>query len=118
MATSYQCGTAHVDSTGQSPGALTGPVSSGNPLGLQFGAGTQPESVEVRIYPGSGVSASFFRWPEELPTGIAPVVRLEGVAGPEFEIVPQLPQGEYSMVIHAAWAGGVEAFYALGFSVE
>ena len=88
------------------------------PLRLRFGEEAPPESVEVRIYPGSGASASFFMWPEELPTGAEPIARFEPVAGPDYEIVPQIPRGEYSMVIRAIWAGGAEVFYALGFNLE
>jgi heat shock protein HslJ len=118
VVTSYQCGSAHVDSTGQSPGSLTAPVPVSTPLRLRFGAEVQPESVEVRIYPGTGVSASFFRWPEDLPTGVEPVAQFEQVAGPLFQIATQIPPGEYSVVIRAMWQGGVEAFFALGFSLE
>ena len=118
MVTSYQCGSAHVDSTGQSPGPVLGPVPVNTPLRLQFGADVQPESVEVRIYPGAGVSASFFRWPEDLLAGVEPVAQFGRVAGPDFEILAQIPQGVCSMVVRATWADGAEVFYALGLSLE
>ena len=118
LSTSYQCAGAHVDSTGQSPGSVPSSVPLNSPLRLRFGEEAPPESVEVRIYPGSGASASFFMWPEELPTGAEPIARFEPVAGPDYEIVPQIPRGEYSMVIRAIWAGGAEVFYALGFNLE
>jgi heat shock protein HslJ len=118
VVTSYQCGTAHVDSTGQSPVSSSGSVPADTPLRLQFGVETQPESVEVRIYPGAGVSASFFRWPEELPTGVQPVAQFDRVTGPDFEIQPGLSQGEYSMVIRGVWEAGIEMFYALSFALE
>mgnify|MGYP002064962279 CR=1 FL=1 len=73
VVSSYQCVGAHVDFTGQSPGPVLGPVPVSSPLRLQFGAEVPPESVEVRFYPGAGVSASFFRWPEDLPKGVEPV---------------------------------------------
>lgn len=118
VVTSYQCGSAHVDSTGQSPGSSSVPVPVDTPLRLRFGVETQPESVEVRIYPGASVSASFFMWPEDLPTGVKPVARFERVASPEFEILPGIPKGEYSMVIRAVWEGDIEVFCALNFRLE
>ena len=118
VVTSYQCGSAHVDSTGQSPGSSSVSVPVDTPLRLRFGVESQPESVEVRIYPGAGVSASFFMWPEDLPTGVEPVARFERVASPEFEILPGIPKGEYSMVIHAVWEGDIDVFYALDFRLE
>jgi len=118
VVTSYQCGSAHVDSTGQSPGSSSVPVPVDTPLRLRFGVETQPESVEVRIYPGASVSASFFMWPEDLPTGVEPVARFERLASPEFEILPGIPKGEYSMVIRAVWEGDIEVFCALNFRLE
>ena len=116
--TSYQCGDAHVDSTGQSPGSMPVPVPANSSLRLRFGAEMQPERVEARIYPGAGVSAYFFRWPEDLPTGVEPVAKFERLADPEYEIAPKIPTGAYSMVIRATWQGDAEVFYALGFSLE
>ena len=118
VTTSYQCGSVHVDSTGQSPGVLSAAILVNTPLHLLFGVETQPESVQVRIYPGGNVSASFFMWPEDLPPGVEPVAQFEVVVGRAFEIAPQLPQGEYSMVIRAAWQEGVEVFYALSLNLE
>jgi hypothetical protein len=57
-------------------------------------------------------------WPEDLPTGVEPVARFERVAGPEFEILPGLPKGEYSMVIRAVWEGDIVVFYALNYRLE
>ncbi len=117
IATSYQCGGAHVDSTGQTPrSSISVPVNA--PLWLRSGAGTQPQEVEARIYPGAAVSASFFRWPEDLPTGVEPVVQIEQVIGPDFEIRPELSRGDYSMVVRAIWAEGAEVFYAFNFRLE
>ncbi len=116
--TSYQCGSAHVDFTSQSPRALTGHVPAGSPLELRFGAERPPESVEVRIYPGTGVSASFFMWPEDLPTGAEPVARFEQVPGLDSDFAPQVPPGEYTVVIRALWEGGVEVFYAFSLNME
>jgi heat shock protein HslJ len=116
--TSYQCGTAHVDSTGQSPSSLSGAIPAGTPLELRLSGEKPPERVEVRIYPGTGISASFFMWPEDLPTGAEPVARFEQVPGPDFSFTPQIPPGEYSVVIRAVWEGGVEVFYAFSLTTE
>jgi heat shock protein HslJ len=116
--TSYECGSTHVDFTSQSPGVLTGAIPTGTPLELRFGAETLPESVEVRIYPGTGVSASFFMWPEDLPSGAEPVERFEQVAGLDSDFSPQVPPGEYTVVIRALWEGGVEVFYAFSLNLE
>jgi hypothetical protein len=40
------------------------------------------------------------------------------VASPEFEILPGIPKGEYSMVIRAVWEGDIEVFYDLSFRLE
>jgi hypothetical protein len=97
---------------------LTGAIPAGTPLELRFGAETLPESVEVRIYPGTGVSASFFMGPEDLPSGAEPVERFEQVAGPDSDFTPQVPPGEYTVVIRALWEGGVEVFYAFSLNLE
>lgn len=115
--TSYHCGGVHVDSTGQPSGSPPLSVPADAPLRLEFGADSQPESVLVRIYSGTGVSASFFRWPEELPGSTEPVA-VFAVTGPGYEIHPQMPPGEYSMVIRAVWKGAIEIFYAFGFRID
>jgi heat shock protein HslJ len=119
VVTSYQCPNAHVDSTGKSPAAspsLTLPA--GEPLNLHLAAPQPPKTVDVRLYPGGGVSASFFRWPEELPTGIAPLEQYQPGPAASFQILPQAPPGVYSLVVRAAWEEDIEVFYALSLGLE
>lgn len=119
VVTSYSCRGTHVDSTGQSPGdppSFT--VPAGEPIRLHLAAPSSPQAVEVRLYPGAGVSASFFRWPEELPTGISPLEHYQPGPASDFQIVPQAPPGAYSLVVRAAWDKDVEVFYALSLGLE
>ena len=115
VVTCYQCGSMHVDSTGQSPGVASLSVLAEAPLRLDFEADVLPDSVAARVYAGAGVSASFFSWPEELPGGAAPVAVFDQITGQSLEMEFPLPAGEYSMVIRAAWDGDIEVFYAFSF---
>ena len=117
VVTSYQCGGQYVDSTGRSP-ALTLVVPEGVPLGFHLEAKQQPVAVEVRLYSGTGVSGLFFRWPEELPTGVVPVDRLEPTPSLAFRYLPTVPPGEYSVVVRAVWEGPIVVFYALSFRLR
>jgi heat shock protein HslJ len=117
VVTSYQCGGAHIDSTGQSPDLSSHTVPVDARLQLDFWTDKQPDSVVARIYAKPGVSASFFRWPEELPGGAEPVAVFDEITDQSLVLEPQLPPGEYSMVIRAAWAGDVEVFYAFSFKI-
>ena len=119
VVTSYQCHNAHVDSTGNSPASspsLTLPA--GESLNLHLAAPQSPETVEARLYPGAGASASFFRWPEELPTGLAPLEQYQLSPAASFQIVPQEEPGVYSLVVRAAWGEDIEVFYALTLGLE
>jgi heat shock protein HslJ len=117
VVTSYQCGSVHVDSTGQSPGPASLSVPVDAPLQLHFGADLPPESVAARVYAELDVSASFFRWPEELPGGTGPVAVFDEIAGQSLEIQSSLPKGEYSVVVRATWDGDIEVFYAFSFRI-
>jgi hypothetical protein len=118
VVTSYQCGGAHIDSTGQSPGPPAVSIPRSVPLQLEFAAEKQPEGVEARIYVGPGVSASFFRWPEELPGGTEPVAVFDEITGQAVNLEPQFPAGEYSLVIRAVWGGDIEVFYGFSFQIQ
>jgi hypothetical protein len=115
IVSSYKCQNIHVDSTGKSP--ATPPslaIPTGAPLNFRLGAGAQPESIEARLYPEPGVAASFFRWPEELPIETSPVAQFQPEPSSTFQILPEAPAGEYSLVIRAVWEN-VDVFYAVSF---
>ena len=119
VVTSYQCMALHVDSTGQSPSRSSSLlVSRGVPLSFRLGSELQPITLDIRLYPGAGVSGYFFMWPEELPPAIAPVDRLQPAPSPTFQYVPQQPPGEYSLVVRATWEGPIDVFYAIGLTLE
>jgi len=113
----YQCDGVHVDSTGQSPDSASLSVMVDTPLRLHFGADVLPDSIVARVYAGTGVSASFFRWPEELPGGAEPVAMLDVVAVQSLRFEPKLTPDEYSVVIQAAWDGDIEVFYAFSLRI-
>ena len=119
VVTSYQCMTIHVDSTGQQPSRSSSLlVSRGVPLSFRLASELQPSTLDIRLYPGAGVSGYFFRWPEELPPAVAPVDRLQPAPSPTFQYLPQQPPGQYSLVIRATWDGPIVVFYAIGFTLE
>ena len=119
VVTSYQCMAMHVDSTGRQtsrPPSLL--VSRGVPLSFRLGSERQPSTLDIRLYPGAGISGYFFKWPEELPPAIAPVDRLRPAPSPTFQYLPQQPPGAYSLVVRATWDGPIDVFYAIGFTLE
>jgi hypothetical protein len=73
----------------------------------------QPTAIEARLYPEAGLSASFMRWPEELPTGVEPVAEFQPEPGARFEVPPHVPPGPHSLVVRVAWGEEIEVFYAL-----
>ena len=78
----------------------------------------QPITLDVRLYPGAGISGSFGKWPEELPTGIKPVDSLQPTPSLTSQYLPQQPPGEYSLVVRATWDGPIDAFYAVSSRLE
>jgi hypothetical protein len=119
VVTSYRCQNAHVDSTGKSPASSPSlNLPAGESLNLHLAASQPPETVEARLYPSAGASASFFRWPEDLPTGIAPLEQYQLAPAASFQILPQAPPGVYSLVVRAAWGEDIEVFYALSLGLE
>jgi len=119
VVTSYLCHNACIDSTGQSPSkspALV--IHRGMPIHLRLTAEQPPVAVDVRLYPGAGVSASFLRWPEELPAHMELVDRFQPEPGVSFQYLPQVSPGEYSLVVKATWEGDVDVFYAISFILE
>ena len=119
VVTSYQCHNAHVDSTGKSPPSSPSfTIPAGEPLSFHLAAPQPPQTVDVRLYPGAGVSASFFRWPEDLPTKIEPLEQTQPGPASDFQVLSQAPAGIYSLVIRATWDEDVEVFYALSLGLE
>jgi hypothetical protein len=116
VATSLQCRSAYIDSTGQSPSAMPSlTVERGSSLGLRFTVKHRPTKVEVRLYPSAGVSGSFLKWPEELPTGREPIEQLQPDPGSEVRVPLQVPPGTYTLVVRARWEGEIDVFYAISF---
>lgn len=119
VATSYRCHGATIDSTGQSPARSPDlAFQRGAPIRLQLAVEDRPTAIDVRLYPGAGVSASFLRWPEELPTRIEAVGRSQPEPSTRFEYLPQAPPGPYSLVVKVTWREDVEAFFAISFMLE
>lgn len=117
--TSYECPGVHVDSTGRNlSGSPSLIVPRGAPLRFHLEAQDPPAAVDVRLYPGSGISASFFRWPEQLPTAVEPVDRFQPAPSPTFEYLPEAPPGEYSAVVRITWEGPIDFFYAVSVELE
>ena len=115
---SYQCGSLHVDSTGQSPepGALR--AAAGDVLKLHFDATLIPTLIEARLYEGDGVAASFFRWPEDLPSGAEAVLSVTMTPSPDPHLALDAAPGSYSLVVHALWDLEAESFFALGVTID
>ena len=119
VATSYRCLSLYVDSTGRSPSRSPSLVApSGVLVHFRLDAAPRPVAVDVRLYAGAGISASFLRWPEELPTGVEPVDSLQPTPSLTFQYLPDQPPGEYSLVVKAVWDGPVDVFYAISFRLE
>jgi hypothetical protein len=119
VVTSYRCEEATIDSTGQSPADPPDVrLSAGEGLAFRLGTTMPPDRLELRIYPGAGIAASFFRWPEELPLEIEPVEQMELEPALGFEYQPETLAGAYSLVIRATWGEDIDVFYALSFEVQ
>ena len=116
VVTSFQCLATHVDSTAQYPSRSPSLVVPHDvPLSLRMAAEQQPVTLDVRLYSGAGISGSFGKWPEELPTGIKSVDSLQLTPSLTFHYLPQQPPGEYSLVVRATWDGPIVVFFALSF---
>ena len=119
VVTSYRCRSAWIDSTGQSPArSPTLIVGRGSPIALRLTAEEQPLAIELRLYPGAGVAASFLRWPEELPSQVEPVDRLQPEPSADLSYRTQAESGEYTLVCRVTWEGDVDVFYAISFVVK
>ena len=119
IVTSYRCMSSYVDSTGRYPSPSPSSIlPADSPLNLRLAAETEPMTVDVRLHPGAGVSAYFFRWPEELPAGEEPVETLRPAPSRAFQFSLEAPPGEYSLVVRATWHGPVDVFYAVSFRLE
>jgi hypothetical protein len=119
VATSYRCHSAFIDSTGRSPSSSPELVAGlGTPIRLEFGLEQQPTEVEIRLYPGAGLSATFMRWPEELPMQAEAVDRFYLEPDMLLKYVPQVPAGLYSLVARVSWGEDIVVYYALNLSLE
>jgi hypothetical protein len=119
VVTSFECGSAHVDSTGQSSSKTpTLVVDRGARLELHFSADRKPDEIELRLYPAAGVSASFMRWPEDLPTGQTPIDLWLPEPDADLDYVVRAGPGEYSLVVRASWEGEANVFYAISFVTQ
>ena len=117
--TSYECGGAHIDSTGISPSRSPGLVITEElPLEARLDADQDPVAVDVRLYAGAGISGYFFTWPEELPGGSEPLHKFEPAPSLSFRYLPAVPPGDYSLVVRATWEGPIDVFYAISFRLE
>ena len=119
VVTSYQCMNMYVDSTGQLPSRSSLlRVPRGVSLSFRLGSEQVPSALDIRLYPGAGVSGYFFSWPEELSSAISYMDRPQPAPSPTLQYLPQQPPGEYSLVIKATWDGPIVVFYAIGLTLE
>ena len=119
IVTSYQCGNTHVDSTGRSTSSSpTLIIQAGVPILFSLDADIEPLNVELRLYAEAGISGYFFKWPEELPGGPEPLDQFGPAPSSSFQYLPEVPLGEYSLVVRGAWEGRIHVFYAVSFRLE
>ena len=119
VVTSYQCVSLFIDSTGRYPSKSPSLiVPQGEPFLIRLQAEQQPMTVEVRLYPEAGISGSFGHWPEQLPRGREPVDRFKPTPSLTFQYLPQVPTGEYSIVVRATWEGPIDVFYAMSLRLQ
>jgi len=116
VATCYRCRGATIDSTGQSR-SPTLTVDRDTPIYVRLVVEQRPMAIDVRLYPAAGVSATFLRWPEELPTRVEPVDRFQPEPSTTFQYLPQVSSGAYSMVVKVAWEEDIEVFYAINLAM-
>ncbi len=83
----------------------------------------RPTATAVPVYAEAGISGYFFQWPEDLPRGTGDA-RVEAVdtfrpaPALTFEYLPEVPPGEYSLVVKSVWEGRIHVFYAISFRLE
>ena len=119
LVTSYRCLDTHVDSTGRQPSLSPSHiVSAGAPLSLRLPTERPPVGIEARLYAGAGVYGSFFKWPEELPTGEEALGSLTPEKAHAFQYLPEQPPGDYTLVVRASWDGPIDVLYAVSFKVQ
>jgi hypothetical protein len=119
VVTSYHCGRGYIDSTGRSPSQTPSLiVTHDSTISLEVPLDHSPIVVEARMYAGTAISASFMQWPEHLPRAHQAVAMFHPEPAVRFQIAPDLPSGDYSLVVRAAWDGPIEVFYALSLAVE
>ena len=119
VVTSYRCGSGYIDSTGLSPTRAPSLVlSKGESIDFKLLASNQPTDVELRLYSEAGISGWFLMWPEERPTKREAVDRFQPTSSQTFQYRPQVPAGEYSLVIRAFWEKDIDVYYALSFEVK
>jgi len=92
-------------------------VGRGAPIDLRFTVDHPPDEIELRLYPSAGAAASFMRWPEELPTGLAFIDQSRPESGIDVRYAADIPPGAYSLVVRASWGEDVSVFYAISFLV-
>ena len=116
---SFRCGTGYVDSTGRfpekSPSSL---IHIGGTVDFEFVAEEAPSSVELRLYATPGEDGYFLGWPENRPGGAQALSRHNPPPSSSFSYIPDVPVGEYSVVLQVRWQTDIVAFYALSFAVE
>ncbi len=117
VATCYRCRGAAIDSTGQSPSKSPTFVDQGTSIYFRLAVEETPTAIDVRLYPETGASVTFLRWPEELPIDVKPVDRFQPQPGASFRYLPKVSPGEYSLVVKVTWEERVEVFYAINLTV-
>jgi hypothetical protein len=119
VATSFRCHSAFIDSTGRSPSDSAGLTAKlGTPIEFRSAVDRQPTEIDLKLYPGAGLSATFMRWPEDLPAQTEPVDSVKLGPGAVFQYRPQVPAGPYSLVARISWGEDIVVYYALNLSLE
>jgi len=85
---------------------------------LQLATEQRPTEIDVRLYPGAGLAATFMRWPEELPMQAERIDRFQPEPDTAFEYTPMVAAGLYSLVVRVSWGEDIVVFYALSLALE
>jgi len=119
VVTSYRCHSAFIDATGRSPSSSPELVALlGAPIHVQLATEQRPTEIDVRLYLGAGLSATFMRWPEELPMQAEMIDRFQPEPVAAFEYTPQVSAGLYSLVARVSWGEDIVVFYGLSLALE